>query len=94
MPERYRIPDLAPGQTHSAQILVRRSRFLAAIAHCASIEDARSFIQTQRRNYADAAHNCWAFCAGPPGNTARIACNDDGEPHGTAGRPMLTVLLH
>jgi len=73
---------------------VRRSRFLAAIAHCASIENARSFIQAQRRTYADAAHNCWAFCAGPPGDTARIACNDDGEPHGAAGRPMLTVLLH
>jgi len=94
MSERYQIPDLSPGQTHSVQILVRRSRFLAAVAHCASIEDARSFIQAQRRKYADAAHNCWAFCAGPPGDTARIACNDDGEPHGTAGRPMLTVLLH
>jgi len=94
MTERYHIPDLAPGQTHSVQMLVRRSRFLATVAHCASIEDARSFIQVQRRNYADAAHNCWAFCAGPPGNTARIACNDDGEPHGTAGRPMLAILLH
>jgi len=94
MSARYPIPDLAPGQTHNVQLLVRRSRFLAAIAHCASVEDARSFLQTQRQKYADATHNCWAFCAGPPGDTARIACNDDGEPHGTAGRPMLTVLLH
>ena len=94
MSVRHQIPDLAPGQAHIAQLLVRRSRFLAAIAHCASIEEARSFIQTQRQHYADAAHNCWAFCAGPPGDTARIACSDDGEPHGTAGRPMLTVLLH
>ena len=91
---RYRIPDLAPGQGHSAQILVRRSRFLATIAHCASVEEARAFIQAQRQQYADASHNCWAFCAGPPGDTARIACSDGGEPHGTAGRPMLTVLLH
>ena len=94
MSERYHIPDLAPGRTHNAELLARRSRFLAAVAHCASIEDARAFIQGQRRKYADAAHNCWAFCAGPPGNTARVACNDDGEPHGTAGRPMLAVLLH
>ena len=94
MSARYPIPDLAPGRTHDAQLLVRRSRFLVAIAHCASIEDARSFIQTRRHNAPDATHNCWAFCAGPPGDTARIACNDDGEPHGTAGRPMLTVLLH
>ena len=91
---RYQIPDLAPGQAHSAQIVIRRSRFLAAIAHCASVEDARSFIQDRRQQYADATHNCWAFCAGPPGDTARIACSDGGEPHGTAGRPMLTVLLH
>ncbi|MDR0238876.1 MAG: YigZ family protein [Deltaproteobacteria bacterium] len=94
MSERYHIPDLASGQTHSVQLLVRRSRFIAAIAHCANIEDARAFIQTQRRRYTDATHNCWAFCAGPPGHTARIACHDDGEPHGAAGRPMLTVLLH
>ena len=94
MSDRYQIPDLAPGQTHCAQILIRRSRFLAAIAHCASIEDARLFIQVRRRDYADATHNCWAFCAGPPGDTARIACHDGGEPHGTAGRPIMTVLLH
>ena len=94
MSERYQIPDLAPGRTHDAQCLVRRSRFIAAIAHCASVEEARSFIQARRQQYADATHNCWAFCAGPPGDTARIACNDGGEPHGTAGRPMLTVLLH
>jgi uncharacterized YigZ family protein len=94
MSARYHVPDLAPGQAHKAQLLIRRSRFLAAICHCASVEDARSFIQAQRQKYADATHNCWAFCAGPPGDTARIACNDGGEPHGTAGRPMLTVLLH
>jgi len=94
MSERYHIPDLAYGQTHSAQLLVRRSRFLATVAHCSNVEDARSFIQTQRQKYADATHNCWAFCAGPAGDTARIAYNDGGEPHGTAGRPMLTVLLH
>jgi len=94
MSERYHIPDLTQGQTHSAQLLARRSRFLATVAHCANIEDARTFIQTQRQKYVDATHNCWAFCAGPPGDTARIAYNDGGEPHGTAGRPMLTVLLH
>ncbi|MDR0465743.1 MAG: YigZ family protein [Deltaproteobacteria bacterium] len=94
MSQRYSIPDLAPGQTHNARIVVRRSRFLAAVAHCASVESARSFIQAQRQKYADATHNCWAFCAGPPGDTAQVAYNDGGEPHGTAGRPMLTALLH
>jgi uncharacterized YigZ family protein len=44
--------------------------------------------------FADASHNCWAYLVGPPGSTAQIGMSDDGEPHGTAGRPMLTVLLH
>ena len=94
MSGRYRIPDLPSGQTHSAELLVRRSRFLATVTHCARVEDARAFIRAQRHKYADATHNCWAFCAGPPGDTAGSACHDDGEPRGTAGRPMLTVLLH
>jgi uncharacterized YigZ family protein len=42
----------------------------------------------------DATHHCWAFVAGPPGSTAQIGMSDDGEPHGTAGRPMLRALLH
>lgn len=44
--------------------------------------------------YADATHNCWAFVAGPPGSTAHVGMSDAGEPQGTAGRPMLTALLH
>ena len=47
-----------------------------------------------RDEFPDATHNCWAFVAGPPGSTAHIGMSDDGEPHGTAGRPMLTALLH
>lgn len=47
-----------------------------------------------RRLRSDAAHNCWAYAAGAPGDTARVGSSDDGEPHGTAGRPMLQVLLH
>src|SRR6185503_18436582 len=39
-------------------------------------------------------HHCWAFLAGPPGSTAHVGMSDAGEPKGTAGRPMLTVLLH
>jgi uncharacterized YigZ family protein len=47
-----------------------------------------------RREFADATHNCWAYVAGPPGTTAAIGMSDAGEPHGTAGRPMLDVLLY
>ena len=44
--------------------------------------------------FDDATHNCWAYVAGPPGSTDRIGMSDAGEPHGTAGRPMLNALLH
>ena len=44
--------------------------------------------------FADATHNCWAYVIGAPGSTDRIGMSDAGEPHGTAGRPMLTVLQH
>lgn len=47
-----------------------------------------------RAEFPDATHNCWAYVAGPPGDTASIGMSDAGEPHGTAGRPMLDVLLH
>lgn len=44
--------------------------------------------------FSDATHNCWAYLIGAPGNTDRIGMSDAGEPHGTAGRPMLTALQH
>jgi uncharacterized YigZ family protein len=47
-----------------------------------------------REEVPDATHNCWAYVAGPPGSTAQVGMSDDGEPHGTAGRPMLNALLH
>ncbi len=51
-------------------------------------------IRSMNAEFPDATHNCWAYVIGAPGSTARIGMSDDGEPHGTAGRPMLTVLLH
>ena len=47
-----------------------------------------------RGEFPDATHHCWAYVAGPPGDSASIGMSDAGEPHGTAGRPMLDVLLH
>lgn len=89
----YTIPAPENG-LHRVENLIRRSRFIASFAHAPDTEQARAFIETMRRDFPDATHNCWAFAAGPPGCTARIGYSDDGEPHGTAGRPMLTVLLH
>jgi uncharacterized YigZ family protein len=72
---------------------ILRSRFIATAAPAATSDEARAFIAEIRGEFPDASHNCYAFVAGPPGSTARIGMGDDGEPGGTAGRPMLAVLL-
>ncbi len=72
---------------------ILRSRFIATAAPAATPEAARAFIAEMRAEFADATHNCYAFVAGPPGDTGQIGMSDDGEPGGTAGRPMLAVLL-
>ena len=90
----YFIPDLAPGAFFRLEDSIRRSRFLISLAHAPDSLKARACVESARREFPDASHNCWAFAAGPPGNTASVGCSDDGEPRGTAGRPMLAVLLH
>ncbi|MCP3903935.1 MAG: YigZ family protein [Planctomycetes bacterium] len=90
MSERYAIP----AGEHEHEIAVQRSRFRAAIAPAASVEDARAFVRSIRDRYPDATHHCWAYLVGAPGATDRVGMSDDGEPHGTAGRPMLKVLSH
>lgn len=92
--QRYPVPAATPVEPHCSETVVRRSRFLAQCARAASPGAARAFVEAVRRRWPDATHNCWAFAAGAPGDTARIGSSDDGEPHGTAGRPMLQVLLH
>lgn len=67
---------------------VRRSRFICALAPVATEEAARSFVADRRRTYADATHNCSAYVIG----TRLQKADDDGEPGGTAGTPMLEML--
>jgi uncharacterized YigZ family protein len=73
---------------------IRRSRFVTTVAHAPHADAAHSFVQRVREEFPDATHHCWAFVAGPPGTTTSVGMSDAGEPHGTAGRPMLTALLH
>lgn len=68
----------------------KKSRFIATIRKCESEEEAVAFIEEMKKKYWDARHNCSAFCVGARGELTR--CSDDGEPSGTAGRPMLEVL--
>lgn len=73
---------------------VEKSRFIASVARAESAAGARAFVDALRREFPDATHHCFAFVAGPPGSTAAVGSSDDGEPSGTAGRPMLSVLLN
>jgi len=66
---------------------VKGSRFLTSVAPATSVEEAEAFVERIRREFADATHNCWAYRVGPDG--AAFRSSDDGEPSGSAGRPIL-----
>lgn len=83
-----------PARPHRAEETILKSRFITTLGHAPSAEAAHSFLARIKAEFPDATHHCWAYVAGPPGDTASIGMSDDGEPHGTAGRPMLAVLLH
>lgn len=90
MADRYPVP----ASRHRVEETIKRSRFITTMARVETLEEARAFVAEIKDEFPDATHNCWAFAAGPPGDTAHVGMSDDGEPHGTAGKPMLTVLLH
>lgn len=73
------------------EITEKKSRFIATVRSVESENEAVSFINETKKKYWDARHNCSAFVIGKRQELTR--CSDDGEPAGTAGRPMLDVLL-
>lgn len=79
---------------HRAEQSIQRSRFICTLERVRGGAEAQAFVREMNLEFADATHNCWAYVAGAPGSTNVVGLSDDGEPHGTAGRPMLTVLLH
>ncbi|WP_020395488.1 YigZ family protein [Thiolinea disciformis] len=83
-----------PAQTLHYEQTIKNSRFISYLAHAPSPELAHQIIDQYRLQYADARHVCWAFIAGQPRFTTAVSCSDDGEPAGTAGKPMLNVLQH
>lgn len=72
------------------EIVEKKSRFIAHVFPVHSEEEAQQKIEEIRKEYWDARHNCHAFVIGPNNEVTR--CSDDGEPSGTAGRPILEVL--
>ena len=84
---------MIPAQTTFYEQEIKRSRFLTWTAHTESPNKAKQFISEIRQQYPDARHVCWAWVAGAP-QSQYVAMSDDGEPSGTAGKPMLNVLQH
>ena len=75
----------------SGEITEKKSRFIASAVPVKTEEEALEFIASVRKKYWDARHNCYAYIIGEHGETMRSS--DDGEPSGTAGKPILEILL-
>lgn len=73
------------------EIVEKKSRFIATVRSVESEEAALAFLEEMKKKYWDARHNCYVYSVGM--NREFTRCSDDGEPSGTAGRPMLDVVL-
>lgn len=78
-------------QGGEGEIVEKKSRFIATVLPVKSEEEADAFIEQMRKKYWNATHNCFAYVIGDRQEIQRYS--DDGEPGGTAGKPMLDVLL-
>ena len=89
-PTRYFIPAKA------VEVIteIKRSRFIAHIAHSHNADEAFHIIEQAKKTYPDARHHCWAFIACSPLSAMAVRFSDDGEPSGTAGKPILNILQH
>lgn len=71
---------------------IKKSRFLTFIHPVQGKEAAMQFLAEIKILHKDARHHCWAYIGGSPKDSVNMGCSDDGEPKGTAGKPMLAVL--
>lgn len=77
-------------QGGEGEIVEKKSRFIATVRPVKTEEEALAFIEEMKKKYWDARHNCYVYSIGK--NREFTRCSDDGEPQGTAGRPMLDVI--
>lgn len=73
---------------------VKKSRFIARVAPVFSRDEVKGWLEQAHKDHPDARHICWAYQIGRPGSASEAAMNDDGEPSGTAGKPILGVIQH
>ena len=85
---------LVPADVAEKEYEVKKSRFIARVGPASTREEALAYVATAKRDFPDARHHCWAYLLGDPNTPSSAAMNDDGEPSGTAGKPILNVLQH
>lgn len=82
-----------PAESCSYSEEIKKSRFITLLAHTDGVEAARAFVQQIKLEHPTARHHCWAWVAGAPDDSQQLGFSDDGEPSGTAGKPMLAQLM-
>jgi putative IMPACT (imprinted ancient) family translation regulator len=88
----FKMQQLIPANEVRSEIIVLKSRFIATLTPVFTLEEAKSFIARIKGEYSNATHNVPAYLIGH-GNSVIAHCSDDGEPSGTAGKPVLSVLI-
>lgn len=83
-----------PAEFLERETVIRKSRFIARVAPVEGREQVKALADQAWQEHPDARHVCWAYQIGPPGSAAEAGMNDDGEPSGTAGKPILNVIQH
>ncbi|WP_409075111.1 IMPACT family protein [Pantoea sp. C3] len=85
--------DIPADAVSVSEETIKKSRFITLLAHTDGVEAARAFVQQVRNEHPGARHHCWAWVAGAPNDSQQLGFSDDGEPSGTAGKPMLAQLM-
>ncbi len=85
---------LVPKENIRVEQEIKKSKFIASVSRAVDRNSANRFISEIKSKFPDARHHCYAYIAGCPGNTSEIGMSDDGEPQGTAGKPMLSILQY
>jgi len=86
-------PYSIPAEPVSFSEEIKKSRFITLLQPTCGIEAAKAFVQQVKNEHPAARHHCWAFVAGPPNDSQQLGFSDDGEPAGTAGKPILGQLM-
>jgi len=94
MAQTHPVSVLVPQGVSETELVIKKSRFIARAAKAQSRDEAMAFVDEARKDFPDAGHHCWAYKLGASDQTVSAAMSDDGEPSGTAGKPILNVLAH